>query len=97
MVLTLQNQKGLTNHRVILFWRPVKENTVVLQLSTEALPSAVVTVVESHCCGSKPLPWFPSKLWFCVQMHWYCGIDAVGGEMEKASQLASFDHSKWRK
>lgn len=40
-----------------VFWRTLKGNTVVLQLSTEALPSAVVTVVESHtshCHGFHP-------------------------------------------
>lgn len=44
------------------FWRPVKENTVVLQLSIEVLPNTAVTVVQSHCFGNEPLPWFLSKL-----------------------------------
>ena len=70
------------------FWKPVKENSVVLQMSTEDLPNAVVTMEESHCCGNKPLPWFPSKLRFCVQMHRNCGMDAVGGEAETAGQPA---------
>lgn len=54
------------NHTVIHFWSAPKENAVVLQLSTEALPRAVASVAESHCCGNKSLQWFPSKLEFCA-------------------------------
>lgn len=59
------------------------------KLSTEALPSAVVTVVASHCCGNKSLPWFPSKLWFCFKctdtVEWMLWV-------EKRRQPASGDH-----
>lgn len=71
---------GWQKHRVVHFWRPVKENTVVLQLSIEGLPNAVVTVVESHCLVMSHCHGFYPNSQFCAQLQRYCGMDAVGGE-----------------
>lgn len=68
------------NHRVAHFWRPVKKNTVVLQLSIEGLPNAVVTVVESHCLVMSHCHGFYPNSQFCAQLQRYSGMDAVGGE-----------------
>lgn len=72
--------RGWQNHRVVHFWRPVKENTVVLQLSIEGLPNAVVTVVESHCLVMSHCHGFYPNSQFCARLQRYCGMDAVGGE-----------------
>lgn len=72
--------RGWQNHRVVHFWRPVKENTVVLQLSIERLPNAVVTVVESHCLVMSHCHGFYPNSQFCARLQRCCGMDAVGGE-----------------
>lgn len=58
----------------------MKENTVILQLSIEGLPNAVVTVVESHSLVMSHCHGFYPNSQFCAQLQPYCGMDAVGGE-----------------
>lgn len=72
------------------FWSPAKENTVVLQLSIEGLPNAAVTVVESHCFGHEPLPWFLSKVSILCSAATIPGNGCCGWRK-------SADRSEWRR